>query len=225
MDEPVCKPGSVPGGLAAIPFGDHPSRRTVAGTFQRSTRRLGRAALERLRTPVPHECEPRASRPCSGWGLPSRPGHPGRWWSLTPPFHPDRFALAREPAVCFLWHCPAAHAGLPLTTTLPCGARTFLGVRPTIAPANRSGSTAERRGRPTDSSATHPTVVRRAFCSVFRLRDRRDVPETARPEGNSRDLPRRADACAEGHTRVGVASHLPWLRVGAPACRNRSEGT
>src|SRR5664279_1638018 len=65
------------------------------------------------------------------------------------------------PAVCSLWHCPAAHAGLPLTTTLPCGARTFLGVRPTIAPANRSGPTAERRGRPTDSSATQPTVLRR----------------------------------------------------------------
>jgi uncharacterized membrane protein YfcA len=30
-------------------------------------------------------------------------------------------------AVCFLWHCPAGHPGLPLTTTLPCGARTFLG--------------------------------------------------------------------------------------------------
>ena len=26
--------------------------------------------------------------PCSGWGLPSRTGHPARWWSLTPPFHP-----------------------------------------------------------------------------------------------------------------------------------------
>src|SRR5450755_4270499 len=39
------------------------------------------------------------------------------------------------PAVCFLWHCPAAHAGLPLTTTLPCGARTFLGDQPTAAPA------------------------------------------------------------------------------------------
>ena len=26
--------------------------------------------------------------PCSGWGLPSRSGHPVRWWSLTPPFHP-----------------------------------------------------------------------------------------------------------------------------------------
>src|ERR1700691_2048228 len=26
--------------------------------------------------------------PCSGWGLPSRPGHPGRWCALTAPFHP-----------------------------------------------------------------------------------------------------------------------------------------
>jgi len=25
---------------------------------------------------------------CSRWGLPGRPGHPGRRWSLTPPFHP-----------------------------------------------------------------------------------------------------------------------------------------
>ena len=30
-------------------------------------------------------------------------------------------------AVCSLWHCPAGHPGLPLTTTLPCGVRTFLG--------------------------------------------------------------------------------------------------
>src|SRR5581483_1883079 len=26
--------------------------------------------------------------PCSGWGLPSRPGHPGRWCALTAPLHP-----------------------------------------------------------------------------------------------------------------------------------------
>ena len=39
-----------------------------------------------------------------------------------------RFTLTGQwPAVCFLWHCPASHPGLPLTTTLPCGARTFLG--------------------------------------------------------------------------------------------------
>jgi hypothetical protein len=36
----------------------------------------------------------------------------------------------RGQAVCSLWHCPAGHPGLPLTTTLPCGARTFLGSAP-----------------------------------------------------------------------------------------------
>lgn len=45
-------------------------------------------------------------------------------------------------AVCSLWHCPAGHPGLPLTTTLPCGVRTFLG-----------GGSLLRRGRPADSSA------------------------------------------------------------------------
>lgn len=34
--------------------------------------------------------------PCSGWGLPSLPGHPGSWWSLTPPFHPY-LRLVRAP--------------------------------------------------------------------------------------------------------------------------------
>ena len=51
-------------------------------------------------------------------------------------------------AVCFLWHFPAGHPGLPLTTTLPCGARTFLGeVR------------APRRGRPAGSSAVLPMLA------------------------------------------------------------------
>jgi hypothetical protein len=31
---------------------------------------------------------PLPARPCSGWGLHSRPGHPGRWCALTAPFHP-----------------------------------------------------------------------------------------------------------------------------------------
>ena len=43
---------------------------------------------------------------------------------------PHRFTLTGRrsgPAVCSLWHFPAGHPGLPLTTTLPCGVRTFLG--------------------------------------------------------------------------------------------------
>jgi dipeptidyl aminopeptidase/acylaminoacyl peptidase len=43
---------------------------------------------------------------------------------------PHRFTLTGAhyaPAVCSLWHFPAGRPGLPLTTTLPCGVRTFLG--------------------------------------------------------------------------------------------------
>ncbi len=48
-DESVCKPDPVP----ACAGGDHPSGCTVAGHLERSTRRLGRAALERLRNRTP----------------------------------------------------------------------------------------------------------------------------------------------------------------------------
>jgi len=49
-------------------------------------------------------CAGRASRPdpswpCSRWGLPSHPGHPGCWWALTPPFHPYRRARAPRRSV------------------------------------------------------------------------------------------------------------------------------
>src|SRR4029078_13010129 len=67
---------------------------------------------------------------CSRWGLPSRPGHPERWWSLTPPFHPYPHLgpVSRVEAAggLSLWHCPASHLGWALPTTLPCGVRTFL---------------------------------------------------------------------------------------------------
>ena len=49
----------------------------VAHRLKRPTRGLGRAALEH---PL--------IWPCSGWGLPSQPGHPGCWCALTAPFHP-----------------------------------------------------------------------------------------------------------------------------------------
>jgi hypothetical protein len=66
--------------------------------------------------------------PCSGWGLPCHPGHPGCGALL-----PHRFTLAcarprraRPSAVCSLWHCPAGRPDWPLASTLPCGVPTFL---------------------------------------------------------------------------------------------------
>ena len=84
--------------------------------------------------------------PCSGWGLPSRAGHPARWWSLTPPFHPYRAPppFGEAPAVCSLWHCPAGRPGWALPTTLPCGVRTFLGGRHAARRGRLPGSSAKR---------------------------------------------------------------------------------
>ena len=41
--------------------------------------------------------------------------------------------MSRE-AVCFLWHYPAGRPGSALPTTLPFGARTFLGARGATSP-------------------------------------------------------------------------------------------
>ena len=106
------------------PGDGHPSRAAVAGGLKHPT------------------CEHRAGNSlafwaCSGRGLPGRPGHPGRRWSLTPPFHP----YPPRRAVYSLLHLPSGHPGPALPASLPCGARTFLGtpargdaaVRPTQA--------------------------------------------------------------------------------------------
>ena len=54
-----------------------PLRVPVARHLMRPTRELGRATLERS-----------SIWSCTGWGLPSFPGHPGNWCALTAPFHP-----------------------------------------------------------------------------------------------------------------------------------------
>jgi hypothetical protein len=120
MPEPPCKPGPVPPEIRRRRtfLSDARCRAPLASR----TRRLGRAArhpvLRRRRLPI---CS------CTGWGLPCRPGYPGRGALL-----PHRFTLAthasrRRSAVCSLWHFPAGRPGRSLTGTLPCGARTFLG--------------------------------------------------------------------------------------------------
>ena len=126
--------------------------RSVSRVLCPTPRRWRRPSLSgrRCRRPLAAYPGARAGRPrtlpvwpCSGWGLPSHASHLTCWWSLAPPFHPYRRRPRSAPAVCFLWHCPAGHPGLRLATTLPCGARTFLGGSPLGA----------RRGRPTDSPA------------------------------------------------------------------------
>ena len=124
-DELACKPDSVPRSGRG---GDHPSGAVVAGGLERSTRELGRAALERSLSDLAPGGVYRAARVT-----------PGAGGLFTPPFHPCR--APKRSAVCFLWHCPAGRPGWALPTTLPCGVRTFLG-----------GARRRRRGRPASSS-------------------------------------------------------------------------
>ena len=65
--ESACRRGSVRRPASRYRRGGHPSARPTWG------HRAG---------------HPSHIWPCSGWGLPSRPGHPGRWCALAAPFHP-----------------------------------------------------------------------------------------------------------------------------------------
>ena len=75
---------------------------------------------------------------------------------------PHRFTLTTRPrgpvAVCSLWHCPAGRPGLPLTTTLPCGVRTFLGA--TVV-ATRPPSRLVRRDKSSDQAQPAAKTRRR----------------------------------------------------------------
>lgn len=79
MDGLADKPGFVSPVRYRAGGGNHPSGNAVTGALKRPTR------THRASSP-----QTRPVWPCSGWGLPSRSGHPERWWSLTPPFHPYR---------------------------------------------------------------------------------------------------------------------------------------
>jgi len=116
-------------GLA--PGGGHPSRPAVARRLQRPTRgTCGRAARP-------------SAWPCSGWGLPSRPGRPGRWCALTAPFHP---CLCR----------PGAAIGGLFSVALSCGSpRLGVTQHPALwspdVPRTGHHIRGPVRGRPADS--------------------------------------------------------------------------
>src|SRR5450755_346452 len=84
---------------------------------------IGRAALKRSRRPRGRNREALLTLLRVGFTKP--PQSPAALvvsYTTVSPLPP-----ARPEAVCFLWHFPAGHPGSALPTTLPCGARTFLG--------------------------------------------------------------------------------------------------
>ena len=121
---------------APEPGGGHPSRDAVADDLLRPTRELGRAALERSLSGLAPGGVYRAAPVTRRAG-----GLLHHRFTLTA----DRRSVA---AVCSLWHCPAGHPGWALPTTLPCGARTFLG-----GPASRSDAAACPARPPCDQLA------------------------------------------------------------------------
>jgi hypothetical protein len=81
--------------------------------------------------------------PCSGWGLPGRAHCWTRRWSLTPPFHPDRFRNRRFVSVARSGRLP--HPGsYPASRPVECGlssissdSRGYLSkLRPSDQPGN-----------------------------------------------------------------------------------------
>ena len=111
LAEPACKPGSV--------VGNHSSRRIVADALKQPTRtRRG----QRHGVPI---------RSCSRWGLPCRPVARlavRSYRTLSPLPDPVTPKRTGPSAVCSLLHFPSARAAQALPGTVPCGARTFLGI-------------------------------------------------------------------------------------------------
>jgi hypothetical protein len=125
----ACKPDSVPhrrgvsnGGKAATIHLDTPSPGASSGL----PAGIGRATLERLRG-----CTFRCNLLdlASGGVCLAIPVTRNAGALL-----PHRFTLTtRGVAVCFLWHFPASHLGLPLAITLLCEVRTFLDSTPALS--------------------------------------------------------------------------------------------
>ena len=157
--------------------------------------------------------------PCSGWGLPSRPGHPGRWCALTAPFHP-----------CL---CPKAIGGL-LSVALSCGSPRLAASQ---HPALRSPDL-PRHGR-RHAAATRPAHrhlhsrapgVQAARAMMARCDDRPGHCRPARPgpgaRAGSAPCPphlarrrRRPGRGGGGRPRCPVPDAGP--RAGARACGSR----
>jgi hypothetical protein len=96
------------------PGGDHPSGTAVTGGLKRPTRASNAAG---------YSIGSYLALLQEGFTKPVL--SPGRWWALTPPFHPCLPSLEgrRFP---FLWHFPSGFPAWALPSSLPCRVRTFL---------------------------------------------------------------------------------------------------
>ena len=161
QDEGDRKPGSVP---PELPSGDdHSSGTGVADCLKRPN---PEAAGEQ---PVSHLIPPRFRGrskwerlpiwSCSEWGLPS-PGVTIGTGALLP----HRFTLTKHGArwssvpcmglaVCFLWHFPWGRPHWTLSSTLLCGARTFL--PPPGSEERSSGLLRPKKGRYCSALSVH----------------------------------------------------------------------
>ena len=123
--EPSCKPGPVSPPVSGSGGGGHSSRPRVAAGLERAYPGARRAtAAARGGAPL-FALAPGGA--CRAIDVAADAVRSYRTVSPLP---------ASQRAVCSLWRCPASRLGWPLTSTLPCGARTFLprivsaGVRP-----------------------------------------------------------------------------------------------
>ena len=159
-----CKPGSVPARGCPGAGEDHSSRRRIAASLERSHPDIGtRARCEVTRAGSPMRC-PYSSLLREGLAPPpvTRLSRVGSYPTISPlpvphPCVPLRSARDHRPsAVWFLLRFPSGCPGSPLTTSLPCGARTFL---PRAIPARRRSSLHLRPG------SGYPAGARSATCS------------------------------------------------------------
>ena len=131
---------------------------------------------------------------------------------------PHRFTLTgpMRSAVCFLWHCPAGHPGLPLTTTLPCGVRTFLGGGPKAADATARPTRPSRTIVRVDAWPTSLDAAMDLFSDAAlpaRRRPRRGHGQRRRRRRLAHHVPRadRGRAAAGAGERHQLGRGLPRL--------------
>jgi hypothetical protein len=138
--------------LALPRGGGHPSRTAVAGSLVRSTREHRAGSPQTLAQAL---AEAGALLTLLQVGFTKQSQSPATLVVSYTTVSPLPSGQGRR-AVCFLWHCPAGHPGSTLSTTLPCGARTFLtGPRGPARPPGRLTHTENTAGK----GAPFPHVV------------------------------------------------------------------